>query len=84
MNKEDIRKEIIDILKNDMGINFKSDLSKESLFSQNVGLLPRDLLVLFFRLQNRFDIKFSEDDVIKNRFDYIDNIVDSIYKKISY
>ena len=45
------------------------------------GLLPRDLLEVFFELQKAFNIVFEEKDVIDSRFDMLPNIVECIYEK---
>ena len=52
-----------------------------SLLDPRNGLLPRDLLRLFFEIQEEFDVDFDEKDIITRRFDYIDNIVNSVLDK---
>lgn len=44
--------------------------------------MPRDLIVLFFELQKHYKIKFVEQDIIANRFDYLDNIVKAVEDKL--
>ncbi|SHH09434.1 hypothetical protein SAMN02745229_00207 [Butyrivibrio fibrisolvens DSM 3071] len=52
-----------------------------SLLDPRNGLLPRDLLRLFFEIQEEFDVDFDEKDIITRRFDYIDNMVNSVLDK---
>ena len=52
-----------------------------SLLDPRNGLMPRDLIVLFFELQKHYKIKFVEQDIIANRFDYLDNIVKAVEDK---
>ena len=53
-----------------------------SLLDPRNGLMPRDLIVLFFELQKHYKIKFVEQDIIANRFDYLDNIVKAVEDKL--
>ena len=45
-------------------------------------MLPRDLFTLFFDLQEKYDIKFVENDVLDKRFDYFDELIEIVYQKI--
>ncbi len=83
------RKEIINetnlVIRNNLHIDL-SKLTKEqenySLLHPKVGLEPRDLVAIFFELQNAFNIKFEEKDIMENRFDYYNNIIDIIEEKL--
>ena len=75
---------MIEVIKNAVSIDltkYADQLAEKSLFDLEIGLLPRDLLEIFFELQKVFDITFEETDVIDSRFDMFPNIVECIYKK---
>lgn len=77
-----IHNEVKDILYNIMEIdisNCTEEMWKKSLLE--IGLLPRDIFVLFNELEKYYNIKFIEDDIIKRRFDMLDDIVESIKLK---
>ena len=53
-----------------------------SLLDPRNGMLPRDLLQLYFAVESYFGIKFEERNVIDERFDYLCNMVDAIQEKL--
>ena len=55
---------------------------KISLLDPRNGMLPRDLLQLYFAVESYFGIKFEERNVIDERFDYLCNMVDAIQEKL--
>ncbi len=84
MSREEIADKVIEVIKNAVNIdltNYSDLLTKKSLFDLEIGLLPRDLLEIFFALQKAFNITFEEKDVINSRFDMFPNIVECIYEK---
>ena len=84
MSREEIADKVIEVIKNAVSIDltkYADQLAEKSLFDLEIGLLPRDLLEIFFELQKVFDITFEETDVIDSRFDMFPNIVECIYKK---
>ncbi len=84
MDAESIKKDVTRILINKMGVS-KETLeimpNDMSILDGEVGLKPRDLITLFFDLQEKYGILFDEQDIIGRRFDRIDNIVESIMEK---
>jgi peptide maturation system acyl carrier-related protein len=84
MDRQLIEVEVNKIFKKKFSIDISS-LSEEqkthSLLDKNIGLLPRDLLVLFFELQEAFNISFREEDICEIRFDYYYNIIEIIYQR---
>lgn len=85
MNREEIKNEVIRIINDTVNVNlanFSNQQLEQSLFDLEVGLLPRDLLEIFFELQNAFEINFDESDIINSRFDVLENIVECIYVKV--
>ena len=81
MKKLDIVEEIMVLLKNKFGVESK-ELGPISLLDPAIGMLPRDLFTLFFDLQEKYDIKFVENDVLDKRFDYFDELIEIVYQKI--
>ena len=84
MSREEIADKVIEVIKNAVSIDltkYADQLAEKSLFDLEIGLLPRDLLEIFFELQKVFDIAFEETDVIDSRFDMLPNIVECIYKR---
>ncbi|MEH2959571.1 hypothetical protein [Candidatus Merdisoma sp. JLR.KK006] len=85
MNRKDVETQLKGIIKEKMNIELeqlKLDYMTNSLLDPEIGLVPRDLLVIFFEMQILYGIEFDEKDVIEKRFDFFSNIVDSICEKI--
>lgn len=76
-------KKVVAYIKEKFSLELGENIIKEySLIDPRIGLTPRDLLVLFMDMQKIYDIRFVEEDIIENRFDYLDNIVYAIEKKV--
>ena len=78
MMEQQVREWIINSILKYNGIKIDERIS---LLDPRNGLLPRDLLRLFFEIQEEFDVDFDEKDIITRRFDYIDNMVNSVLDK---
>lgn len=84
MNREEIKIKVVRYIKEKFSLELGESIIKEfSLLDPRIGLTPRDLLVLFMDMQKVFDIRFVEEDIMEKRFDYLDNIVDAIMKKVA-
>lgn len=82
MEKNEIESRIVEIINKKLVLDIDAArYRKYSMLDPRVGLLPRDLLVLFMEIQKEFCICFEEKDIINKRFDYIENIVDSVIEK---
>ena len=81
MQKADIIRDVMEILKNKFNVEVEK-IEHISLLDQAIGMLPRDLFTLFFDLQEKYDIKFVENDVLDKRFDYFDELIEIVYQKI--
>ena len=77
--REDIKLWIKQFALESTGIHIDETIS---LLDPRNGLMPRDFIVLFFELQKHYKIKFVEQDIIANRFDYLDNIVKAVEDKL--
>lgn len=78
-----LKERIIDVIEKELNIHFTDNMDYQySLLDPRIGLKPRDLLVIFFTLQEAFHITFSEKDIVEKRFDFLDNIVASVQEKL--
>lgn len=78
-----LKERIIDVIEKELNIHFTDNVNYQySLLDPRIGLKPRDLLVIFFTLQEAFHITFSEKDIVEKRFDFLDNIVASVQEKL--
>lgn len=78
-----LKERIIDVIEKELNIHFTDNVDYQySLLDPRIGLKPRDLLVIFFTLQEAFHITFSEKDIVERRFDFLDNIVASVQEKL--
>lgn len=82
MEKREIKNKIFEIITSKLKIKINdAELSQYSLLDPRIGLLPRDLIMLFFELQKEFQISFEEKDIMEKRFDYLDTMIDIIAEK---
>lgn len=75
--EQEIRNWIHKFIFDNKGIHIDESVS---LLDPRNGLAPRDLLVIFFELQKQFNIEFTEEDIISQRFDFMNNIVNAVMK----
>lgn len=74
---ENMKKQILEVFKNSM---FR-DLSKcedpfsQSIFGEQIGLLPSEALFLLFELEKEFGIRFPNEVAAEHRFDILNDIV---------
>ena len=81
--EKSLREKIIDIIERELNIKFTNEVDYQySLLDPRIGLKPRDLLVIFFSLQTAFNITFNDKDILESRFDYLENIVSAVQKKL--
>lgn len=79
MEKDAIKAWIKEYIENTIHITVDEKLS---LLDPRNGMLPRDLLQLYFAIESHFEIKFEEGNVLDERFDYLCNMVDAIQEKL--
>lgn len=81
MDKNEIKKEIIDFIENKIDVKLPEQIleSQDSLLNPRYGIEPRDLLMIVLELEKKFSIAICEKDVTENRLDYIGNLCDWIY-----
>lgn len=72
-----MEKEIEKAVKVLIAENFKVNIDKaDNLYL--LGLTPRDIVKLVYLVEGKYDIQFSEDELIQNEFNVITNIVSAI------
>lgn len=78
-----LKEKIINIIEKELNIHFADNVDYQySLLDPRIGLKPRDLMVIFFSLQEAFHIRFSEKDILEKRFDFLDNIIAAVEEKL--
>lgn len=88
MDTTEILNTFNDIFFNVMKVD-KSKLSDtymdDDFFGPKINFAPRDLLFMFFEIEKRFNIIIPKDDIINDKFNSINNILNIIYttKQIS-
>lgn len=84
MEKEIIEEKIIKVIENALNIKFNENIDfKYSFLDPRIGLNPRDLIVIFFEIQKEFHIKFDDSDILDKRFDFLNDITESVIKKLT-
>lgn len=79
MEKEAIKTWIKEYIESTIHITVNEEIS---LLDPRNGLLPRDLLQLYFVIEKHFEIKFEERNILYERFDYLGNMVAAVYEKL--
>lgn len=79
MEKDTIKEWIKEYIEKNIHITVDDTIS---LLDPRNGLQPRDLLKLYFAIENRFGIEFDEQNIIDERFDYMCNMIEAIHAKI--
>lgn len=79
MEKEAIKTWIKEYIESTIHIMVDEEIS---LLDPRNGLLPRDLLQLYFVIEKHFEIKFEERNILDERFDYLGNMVAAVYEKL--
>ncbi|MBP2630646.1 MAG: hypothetical protein H6Q70_1274 [Firmicutes bacterium] len=67
-----IEKEIMDLIQSTFQKNVKD--STDELLSNEVGLSPVDLAILFSTLENKYHIQFETEDILNYQFNNVQNI----------
>lgn len=84
IENESILSELNEIFIEFWGIDFEngSVSQGDKLLSDNVGLQPRDLVILLFEIEIRFNLSINNRDLVERRFDTFSNIQLSIVQGI--
>lgn len=82
MTNKDIEKKLIEILRIRIGVNIDEEQKDEHLFSKKVNMAPRNLVYLYFFIQEEFDIEIDNKYILDGSFSTIKSIVDIIYETL--
>ncbi|MBD5543065.1 MAG: hypothetical protein HDR01_02150 [Lachnospiraceae bacterium] len=77
MTKQVILQELKSLVYENFGIEI-FDISK-SLFSFDIGFVPRDLVKLVMLIEHKFNVKFSESELGRDEFDCLEEMSAIIY-----
>lgn len=85
LTRENIREAIVNILKEKIVINH--DFSDEKLFGQELTggalrLRAREMLRLFFEVENEFNTRIPEEKIIEGKFNTINDITEIVFQLI--
>jgi peptide maturation system acyl carrier-related protein len=85
MQEYNIQKTLVKILEKRSGINFSehAELCDTKLLGTVIGLPARELLHIYFDIEQQFGITISEEDIVSGKFDtfkHISEIVRKNYK----
>lgn len=83
-NKDEVKAEIVKKLNEivDHKIDFNKEEFSDDFFGIDLSLKPRDLVFLILNMENRFNIKISEESIIAKEVCEISTLTDVIYKYI--
>ncbi len=82
--KNQIREKIINILLDEVGLEFSSDEFDEEEDLANYGLNSSMLLELIANIENEFSIEFIDDDFDSDNFRNLNCIVNYVDNKLNY
>lgn len=80
MNTKSIRKVVVDTIYKVQKKNITEKDFNTNLLSGEISITPAQLVYLFVFLEDKFKIKFEEQDVLNGKFNTINNIVDMAIK----
>lgn len=83
--KELIERQFNNIFVNLWGIDFDAEKydKKAKFLSSNIGMAPRDLVVLLYEIEKKFDIYIDNQFLINGKFDCFSSIAAEIEEKVS-
>ncbi|EJO5348231.1 peptide maturation system acyl carrier-related protein [Clostridium botulinum] len=85
VRQSDINSILIDIIKNNFNINFlnySENVFDEHLLGRILQFRSMDLVYLLLFIEEKFDIVFSEEEIIEGKFSTFNKISDMIYCKL--
>ncbi|KHD13714.1 peptide maturation system acyl carrier-related protein [Clostridium butyricum] len=78
-NYQEIKNKLGELLEKRFNINFSdNDLVNKSLLGKDINLKSRDLLYIFFDVEDTFNIKIEEKYIVSHKFNTFNNICNII------
>ncbi len=67
-----------------VGVTFKQNdkLKKKHLLGKDVGMMARDLLIVFFLTEKIFQIQIPEETIVNGEFNTYEHILETVKKCI--
>jgi acyl carrier protein len=66
----------------EMSQNVLNEKEALSLLSPQIGLMPRDLLVLMTLIEEKYNIRVDENEIVNARLDYLKNLVHVLEQRL--
>lgn len=82
--KEQILDDLMLLIDNNFMVSLDVLREKQdcSLLSPKIGLQPRDLMMLILLIEEKFNIKIKENEIVYNRLDFLVNLVDVLEQQL--
>ena len=82
--KEQIPDDLILLIHNNFMVSLDVLREKQdcSLLSPQIGLQPRDLMMLILLIEEKFNIKIKENEIVNNRLDFLVNLLDVLEQQL--
>lgn len=83
--KSDIASKLNGIMEKRFNINISehdADILDKHLLGEDMGFAARDLLYLFFDVENVFNVKIDKKYILNGKFTSFNNIVEIIYSEL--
>jgi peptide maturation system acyl carrier-related protein len=84
MNDNMVTPKLMDLFNTYFQIDFikNENLLLKNLLSEEIGMAPRDLVCLFFYIEEEFKITIPEDSIANEEFAYFNSILQIIEKQL--
>ena len=72
-----VKNQLYEIFYKNTGIDFHQfdeNIMKKNLFSSQINLQPFELVYVFYDIEEIFDVKFSEQDIVSGKFFTLESI----------
>ncbi len=83
MVQEKIKNIFISRFEFDFGNFDEEQLFNKNLLGEEIGLLPRQLLYVFFDIEKEFNIQIPQECIVNGEFDTINNIVNIVLRQLN-
>lgn len=82
MEDKKISERLNEIFVNRKGINLINEclLKDEKVFDFKIDMLPRELLLIFYDVEEQFCVKIPEKEIVSGRFDTFNHILEIVQK----
>lgn len=84
VTKEKIDFKLSEIFRQITGIDFREnmDLKNQKLLGKSIGLTARELVHLYYMIEEQFGIEIGEEIILDGKFDIYNNILEATSKYV--